>query len=402
MNDKNFRFRGRVFDGEKFLENAEILIDPKEGKFISIEESKNTSELVLDRVPKINDITFLPGLIDAHIHFFGTGTYSVSDWSLTSDVILTINSVNDARNILNAGFTVVRTLGDKVSADMSKAERKGWILAPRIISAHYSLSQTGGNDDLKQLNSELPVDMAQRVAYSYYCDGPWECRKAVRMNVRKGAEVIKLYSSTSFAGGGKIKDELTVEEISAISEESHRVGLKVASHAYGESAQLNSIEGNVDTIEHGLGLTEDVAEKMIKKGLYYVPTLSAYKTHIGEDSYKDEWIKRHFEKEVKIAYEKGIKIVAGTDFVGSEKEPHGQNYKEIVYLSEIIGIKDSLRAATANAAEALGLNNYGRIKKNYIGDIIAIKGDPNKNIDFLNPDNVLLVVKEGKIIKNRL
>jgi len=332
----------------------------------------------------------------------GTGTYSVQDWSLTSDVILTINSINDAKKILMGGFTTVRTLGDKVSADMSKAERKGLILSPRIISAHYSLAETGGDDDLKQLNSELPIDCARQVAYSYFCDGPWECRKAVRLNLRKGAEVTKIYSSSSFAGGGKVKDELTVEEISAISDESHRVGLKVASHAYGESAILNSIEGNVDTIEHGLGLTDDAAEKMVKKKMFYVPTLAAYVSLIGEDPYKDQWIKRHLEKEVKLAFDNGIKIVTGTDYVGSVKEPHGQNYKELVYLSEIIGAENSLQAATSNAADALGLNDRGRIKKNYVADLIAVKGNPLENIELLNPDNVLFVMKEGKIVKNLL
>lgn len=402
MTNKILKFRGRLFDGEKVLENAEILVDSETGKFAAVEESKNKSELVNEKNPIVKNITFLPGLIDAHIHFMGTGTYSVQDWSLTSDVILTINSINDAKKILMGGFTTVRTLGDKVSADMSKAERKGLILSPRIISAHYSLAETGGDDDLKQLNSELPIDCARQVAYSYFCDGPWECRKAVRLNLRKGAEVTKIYSSSSFAGGGKVKDELTVEEISAISDESHRVGLKVASHAYGESAILNSIEGNVDTIEHGLGLTDDAAEKMVKKKMFYVPTLAAYVSLIGEDPYKDQWIKRHLEKEVKLAFDKGIKIVTGTDYVGSVKEPHGQNYKELVYLSEIIGAENSLQAATSNAADALGLNDRGRIKKNYVADLIAVKGNPLENIELLNPDNVLFVMREGKIVKNLL
>ena len=399
---ENLRFRGRLFDGERLIESAEIVVDKDSGRFLSVEESKNKSEMVDGKEPKTQGITFLPGLIDAHIHFMGTGTHSITDWYLTSDVIITINSVNDARNLLMAGFTAVRTLGDKVSADMSKAEKMGILLAPRIISAHYSLAITGGDDDMKQLNSELPVDCAQRLSYSYFCDGPWECRKAVRLNLRKGAEVIKIYSSSSFVGGGKIRDEFTVEEIKAIAEEAHRVGLKVASHAYGESAILNSAEGGADTIEHGLGLTESSAEVLSKKKLYYVPTLAAYAIRRGEDKYRDEWIERHFNKEVKIAFDAGVKIVAGTDYVGESKAPHGQNYKEIVYLSQIIGSIEALKAATSNAAEALGFSDRGRVKSGYIADLIAVKGNPLENPELLNPDNVLFVMKNGKIIKNLL
>jgi imidazolonepropionase-like amidohydrolase len=392
-------YKGRVFDGKELHEMSELSFDSQTGKIDYLEDIKKSNPKNGKKDTKFTDITFLPGLIDTHIHFFGTESYALIDWILTPDIMLAIKSVNDAQKLLQSGFTTVRTLGDKVSLDMSKAEKEGILVGPRIISAGFSLAETGGNDDPKFLS----VENAKDLSYSYYCDGPWECRKAVRMNLRKGAEVIKVYSSRSFVGGGRIKDELTVEELSAIADEAHRAFLKAASHAYGESAIKNSIDSGFDSIEHGLGLTEELAELLKKKNIFYVPTLSAYKK-IREDvnPYRDHMIKNHIDKEVKIAYETGVKIAAGTDYVGSSNEPHGQNYHEIVYLSEVLGNKEALISATSRAAECIGLNDVGQIKKDFMADIIAVKGNPLENPELLKPENVLLVIKKGKVYKNQL
>jgi len=392
-------FKGRVFDGLELFEFAEIEIDEVSGNIQYFEETRKTSPRQRGKIPRIADVTFLPGLIDTHIHFFGTENHSLMDWVLTSDVMLTIKSVKDAESLLNSGFTTVRTMGDKVSLDMSKAEKNNMLYGPRIISSGYSISETGGNDDPKF----LPVERAKEVSYSYYCDGPWECRKAVRMNLRNGAEAIKAYSSRSFVGGGKIKDELTTEELSAVTQEAHRAHMKAASHAYGDSAIQNSIESKFDSIEHGLGLTEDLAERMKKMNIFYVPTLAAYKRMRNDvNEYRDQIIRKHIEKEVKIASDTGVKIATGTDYVGTLDEPHGHNYIEITYLSEVIGNKMALRAATSSAAECLGMENIGRIKKNFLANMIAVKGNPLRDVNALKPENILLVVKGGKVMKNLL
>ncbi len=385
------KYIGRFFDGKELHENAEIEINDSTGTIEYFEDTKNSD-------PRYQDITFLPGLIDVHIHFFGTARNSLLDWVTTSDVLLTIRSINDANNLLLSGFTTVRTLGDKVSLDMSKAEKLGMIKSPRIISAGYSLAITGGNDDPKFFSQEI----AKNVSYSYYCDGPWECKKAVRMNLRNGAEVIKAYASTSFVGGGSIRDELTVEELKAIADESHKALVRAAAHAYGASAIENTIEAGFDTVEHGLGLTEDLADLMAKKGIFYVPTLSAYKIHREDTNpIRDAMIKQHFEKEVKLAQESDVKIATGTDFVGSDLEPHGKNYLEILYLSEIIGSEEALKSATSIAAECLGRNDIGVLEKGRKADIIAVKGNPLKDVSLLRPDNIVLVLKNGKVEKDK-
>jgi len=386
------RYSGRIFDGVSLWENAEIEIDETSGLIEYIEDVKNVEE-------KYKGLTFLPGLIDTHMHFFGTASYSLLDWVTTSDVLLTIRSVNDARRLLNAGFTTVRTMGDKVSLGMSKAEKAGILYSPRIVSSGFSLAETGGNDDPKMLDLET----AARVSYSYYCDGPWECRKAVRKNLRNGAESIKVYASTSFVGGGLIKDELTTEELQAISDEAHRVRLKAASHAYGASAIDNTIEGGFDSVEHGLGLTEEAAEKMLKRKIFYVPILAVYNRKREDvNPYRDEIIKRHLEKEVNIAFNSGVKIATGTDYVGSDNEPHGNNYIEALLLSKYVGPLEALKSATSISAECLGRPELGFLSKGKVADMIAVRGDPTTDISLLRPENIVLVIKNGKVQKKEL
>ncbi|MDP8012280.1 MAG: amidohydrolase family protein [Thermoplasmata archaeon] len=379
--------RGRTFDGQNMIENAEIGINIKSGIIEYVDEINGKNNL---------DITILPGLIDTHIHFFGSESDQLIDWVLTDNVLLTIKSVYDAEALLDAGFTTVRTMGDKVSLGMSKAEKLRILKGPRIISSGYSIAETGGNDDPKFLSHEL----SKEFSYSYYCDSPWECRKAVRMNIRNGAESIKAYSSRSFVGGGKLKTELTVDELSAISDEAHVAHLKAAAHSYGPDAIQNSLDANFDSIEHGLGITEDQAEFMKKKDIFYVPTLSVYRAKVSSNQERNELVKKHFEKDISIAFNAGVKIATGTDFLGTRNEPHGLNASEIIYLSEFTGNIYALKAATSLAAECLGLNNIGFVKKGFQADIISVKGDPLKEITKVRRGNVIFVMKKGEIIKD--
>ncbi len=384
--------KGRVFDGIEMHEFAEMSVNESSGIIEYVDVGRPTSGK--SSGDKGGDLTYLPGFIDTHIHFFGTGTFSLNDWVMTPEVTATINSVNDARNLLDSGFTTVRTMGDKVSIGMSRAEACGILVSPRIISAGFSIAETGGNDDPRN----LPIDFAQRISYSYYCDGPWECRKAVRRNIREGARSIKAYSSGSFAGGGKIKTEFTVEELSAIAEETRAAGLKSSSHAYGREAISNSLQAGFDSIEHGLGLTEDLAEQMRRDGTYYVPTLSVYKRRRSDEtSPMAALVRKHLSDDVSMAVRSGVKIAAGTDFVGSREEPHGENAKEMIYLAETIGSEAALRAGTSEAAKCVGMEDIGLLKKGKVADIIAVKGDPVKQIESIRNDRIRFVMKGGKI-----
>ena len=397
-------FKGRVFDGKDIFEEGWVGIS-QDGKIAEVGEGKfpHTGQNITEG----KDLTILPGLIDAHMHFFGCRYEDIAEWNLISGELASIRSVTDMRNLLMAGFTTVRDLGSKTAVHLAQAEIEGDITGPNVIASGHSLAQTGGNDDLKI----LPLDMSKALSYSYYCDGPWECVSAVRKVIREGGTVIKVYASGGFAAGNRPLPNLTVEELKAIVDEGHRAGVKVTAHAYGEEALNNVIDAGIDSIEHGIGLTEDIAERIRKAGIYYIPTMSVYMAEKDNHGRLDllprirgksrvnrsEIISRHVTKEIEIARDAGLKIVMGTDFVGAENSRHGDNAIEIERLSKFLGPAKALNATTALAADCVGLNNAGRLKKGYSADLVVVKGNPLKDIRRVRKDAVKYVAHGSRI-----
>ncbi len=396
MEKKPVVIKGRMYDGEEFFEKGVVVVNSETGlieaagEMGSVEEPKNASTL------EVANSTIVPGFIDVHMHFFGAKSFDLAEWNTTPAETVAIRSVSDMWNLLSAGFTTVRDLGSKAGTFLSRAERQGEILGPRVISAAKSIAQTGGNDDYRI----LPVEMSKELSYSYYCDSPWDCRKAVRLCLRDGAEVIKVYASGTMSQGGLWKPHLTVEELSAISDEAHRAYVNVTAHAYGEPALTNAIEAGVDSIEHGLELTEKTAEMIRSKGIYYVPTLSVYAARRPDKgTYREKVVLRHFKEEMTIAKERKLKIAAGTDFVGAGENTHGQNAMEMRLLSESLGNLESIKAATSVAADCLGLPDRGRIKVGKTADLVVLKGNPIDSIESTSPEYVLHVFHDGNRIK---
>ena len=379
---------GKIFDGEKVIEKGTVIIEgDKISKVVEGEEIPPNAEVIKGFI--------MPGMVDAHIHFFGVEEDNVLSWNLVNEIDVAIRSTRDMERLLRSGFTLVRDLGSKVAVNLDKLQRKGEIIGPTVIASGYSLAVTGGNDDPK----DLPLDIAQRLSYSFYCDSPWECRKAVRLAIRQGARVIKVYASGAFSQGGVILQGFTLDELKAIVDEAHRNGLKVASHAYGKEAIMNSILAGVDTIEHGLGLDDETAMMIKEKGICYVPTLAAYEVPFPVSPevkpFREELVKRHFTVDMKIATSYNLKIITGTDYVGSKERPHGQNYREALLLSRYMNNIEVLKATTSLASECLGVK-AGYIKEGYVADVIVVKGDPIRNIEDLKPSNILYVFKGGK------
>jgi len=386
--------RGSIFTGDDFIEAGCVVVDQSQGVIVEVGRKGEVNEPQDARLIDIQGSTILPGLIDAHMHFFGSKRYDLMEWVTTPETLVALRSVADMRRLLNAGFTTVRDLGSKASTFLKRAVEEGIIEGPRIVSAAKSLSQTGGNDDA----SILPLDIAERLSYSYYCDGPWECRKAVREVVRDGGDLVKVYASGSFAQGSKVGRQFTVEELKAIVEEAHSAGISVAAHAYGEEALANSIEAGVDSIEHGIGLTPELGKRIHDKGIFYVPTLSAYlamKPTTNQE--RNRLTKRHLTEDMNIAKQFHLKVVAGTDYVGCDTEPHGENYREIVNLAKHLGNKEALIAATSRAADCLGLENSGLVKPGYDADLVIAKGNPIEDPENLSPRNILHVMRKGRI-----
>lgn len=385
--------RGHIFTGDDFIENGCVVIDQSKGVITEAGPESEVKEPKDVRRIDIEGSTILPGLIDAHMHFFGSKKQDIVEWLTTPETLVALRSVADARKLLRAGFTAVRDLGSKAGPYLRRAVEEGMIEGPRIVQAAKSLSQTGGNDDV----SILPIEISERLSYSYYCDGPWECRKAVRKVVRDGGELVKVYASGSMSQGTNIRRQFTQEELKAIVDEAASVGMKVAAHAYGEEALTNSVKAGVHSIEHGIGLTPEIAQEMQRRGVFYVPTLSAYMAAKPAIEQHVKLTQRHLSKDLELAKKFKLKIVAGSDFVGSDIEPHGENYLEIVNLAKYIGNREALIAATSRAADCLGLENSGWVKPGYEANLVVVRENPIEDPKNLAPDHILHVIRSGQV-----
>ncbi len=390
--------KGRAFDGKELHRAAVLTIDTDAGVITGFGERGSVEEGRGAKVIKRDDATILPGLIDAHLHFYSSKGEGVTSWASVPDTLAVLRAAHDLGTLLRAGFTTVRELGTKGGVHLSQAVEEGAVEGPTIVSCSRALSQTGGDDDPPSFS----LGIAQRLAsYTYFCDGPWDCRRAVRKVVRDGGSVVKLYASGAFSRGTKVRQNFTLDEVRAIVNESHRAGLKVAAHAYGEDALLTVIEAGVDSIEHGLGLTPRTVKAIAEKGIYYVPTLTTYMAVGMVQSHsnraRDEMVKRHFTYDMAAAKEHKLKVVTGSDIVGDSKRPHGRNYLEIVEEARYLGNREALEAATSRAAACLDLQDRGLLRKGCRADVIVVKGNPADDLESLAPENIIYVIKSGRL-----
>ena len=404
---QNLVLRGNVFNGDDYFEDEVVIVDQENGKIANIGRN---GEVDMPRDAKVlggPGLTIIPGLIDSHVHFFGSKAYDLMAWVTAPETLVALRSVAQLRKLLMAGFTTVRDMGSKGGAHLARAITEGVIEGPSLLSCARSLGQTGGDDD----PTTLPLHIANELSYSYYCDGPWECRKAVRKVVRDGADFVKVYTATGStiepftAPWFHLRRQFTVEELEAIVDEAHAVGLKVAGHAIGEDSMRNVVEAGVDSIEHGMALTAEIAQEIKRKEIYFTPTLSVLLTNPSLSSFVKEtekpdtlYVRRHVTTDMQLAKEYGLKVVCGTDFGGTDEQPHGQNYQEIVSLANYLGNKEALVAATSRAAECCGLQDKGRIRKGFVADIIIVRGNPLNDIEALAPVNIVNVIKRGQLI----
>ena len=387
-------FRGRAFDGKNLHQSAVVKIDTDRGVITGLGERGELEESRGAKRLELEGTTILPGLIDAHVHFYSSKDEGVTSWASVPDTLAVLRGAGDLRRLLYSGFTAVRELGTKGGVHLAQAVAEGSIEGPEVISCSRALAQTGEDDD----PPAFPLEIAQQLAsYTYFCDGPWECRRAVRKVARDGGKVVKFYASGAFSRGGRIKPNFTKEEIHAIVDESRRLDLKVAAHAYGEEALGNVVEAGVDSIEHGLGLTPRIASEVAKKGIYYLPTLVTYSHPTYKNRY-NELVKRHLSEDMEVAKEHGVKVVMGSDIVGDAARPHGRNYEEIAAEAKFLGNREALVAATSRAADCVGLESSGMLGEGLRADAVIVRGNPIADIEALAPENVLFVIRSGKLL----
>jgi imidazolonepropionase-like amidohydrolase len=417
------------------LVNA-IIIDPVEGQLmkgasvtieggliteISFEEgSQLPQQSSTGHEPTVIDLqgTYLcPGLIDAHVHVTATpgeiglkGTYKNISASMNH-----YRTTFLVKEMLLRGFTTARDCGG-ADAALKEAIAEWLIPGPRLLISGHALSQTGGHGDQRDAHADDDPTTkccgGHKPGIGRICDGVTECMAAVRDEMRKGADFIKI-----MAGGGvssKLNNlghsQFLPEEISAITRTAKSFDTYVTAHAYSNRAMRHAVENGAVGIEHGNFLDQETAKFLAEKKVYFTPTLATYSTLMippfdqyisGTSKTKNAMVMRSGLESLKIAEEAGVAICFGSDLMAGMQRFQSN---EFTIRANVLSSLSILQSATVNPARMMGLENeIGRIACGLSADIVVLKKNPLEDVTILDDrDNILAVIKEGRVAKSCL
>ena len=391
----------RIIDGRGGapIEHAALTI--VDGRIGAIGEASG------NRPPEAIDLrgrTLLPGLIDAHAHVTSDTERSPGfglpprkhGTDAPPDALRWFILAKTARAFLGAGITSVRDVGsyDTEAIVLKQAIELGLVDGPRLLSCGRILSATSPG-------SRMFGTMYREA------DGPWEMRKAVREQIRDGADYIKIMAT----GARSVEREdpepaqMTAEEVVAVVEEAHRIGSRVAAHAEGRAGTRIAIAAGVDTIEHGLALhrAPELLDVMAERGIVLVPTLTTF--HDLAERFADDFAPRLVEQAKRQAEEAARTLVAARDAgvtiaLGYDSGPPGASANELVRMADAgLGAGGAIRAATAGAAAALGLADVGTVEAGKVADLLVVDGDPLERPSILvEPERLRLVIQAGRVV----
>jgi imidazolonepropionase-like amidohydrolase len=393
---------GKVIDVHNGNEAADQTIVVTGDRISAITATSATKAQAGDHEIDLRGLTVLPGLIDVHTHLTGDTNFDPYAELTTTPVREALIGVRNAKTTLEAGFTSVRNVGAGGYSDVALRDEinAGHIEGPHMEVSGPPLGITGGHCDDNLLPFEYHIS-AEGVA-----DGVEAVQHKVRETIKYGADLIKICATGGVLSKGDDPQaaQYTLEEMKAIVADAHRLGRKVAAHAHGAQGILWASEAGVDSIEHGSYMNEEDIAMMKQHGTYFVPT-----------AYLIDWMQEHghlpaiytqkmrdvsmVEKaNAKRAIAEGVKVALGTD---AAVYPHGLNAHELdVYVNQF-GMKPlaALQTGTLNAADLMGwTGRAGSLDAGKWADIIAVKGDPLKDITLL--ENVAFVMKSGVVYKN--
>lgn len=363
-------------------------------------------------VVDLRDRFVLPGLIDSHVHLTSdragqTGFLAGFTDSLPARAY---EAAGNARDTLMAGFTTVRNLGDSggVTLALRDATARHEVAGPRIIDAATSISTTSGHMDARlSLSDEWRELMGEP---DNVCNGVESCREAVRIQVGRGADVIKIATTAGVNSriGAGLGAQMFEDEARALIETAHLYGKKVAVHAHGADGIDLALRLGADSIEHGTIFDDNTIRLFRESGAYYVPTLSTvngYRTRLAADpnAYPPEvlpkilWRIEITGRSLQAAYPAGVRIAFGTD---AGVSLHGRNADEFELMVQYgMTPMAAIQAATVNAADLLGLSEeVGSLEPGKRADLIAVEGDPLADVTVLK--SVGFVMRDGRVYRH--
>jgi imidazolonepropionase-like amidohydrolase len=395
----------RIFDSTTGRISAPGLVVVANGKIESVGGAVPAGAELID----LGDATLMPGFIDAHTHLtmdFNPDYNGAMLKGLQMTIAeRSIRATVNARKTLMAGFTTVRDVGssDFVDVGMRNAINSGIVPGPRMLVAVHALGATGGHCD-DQDSFRYGIFGHETGVEEGVIDTPDDARRAVRFNIKYGADVIKTCASGGVLSPTDDVDvpQLSQGELNALVDEAHTLRRKTAAHAHGAEAAKRAIRAGIDSIEHGTFLDDEALRMMHDHGTFLVPTLT---TRVGlkESKFppaveaKAEAAVKQQDALVKRAVALGVKIALGTD---AAVFPHGENALEFTFMAaDGLSNAQSLMAGTSAGAELLGLaDKVGSLKAGMMADIVAVPGNPVDDIKVTQ--QVILVMKGGVIYRN--
>jgi imidazolonepropionase-like amidohydrolase len=395
--------------------SAAHLVDVRSGKVVDhplvvIEDGRISSVTSGGSAPAgvrrvdLPGLTLLPGLIDMHVHLTAEPKIGGYNGLLYTDAFWSVVGVPHALATIRAGFTSVRNVGSEDFGDVGlrQAIDDGYIPGPRITAATYAIGATGGHCD----ETYLPPSLDKK--WPSVADGPEGLREKVRWVHKYGAQVIKIcatggvFDHGTSAGG----QQLTYEEMKAVVDEAHQLGLRVAAHAHGADGIRDAIRAGVNTIEHA-SLIDDEGIRLAKeKGAWL--SMDIYNTDytqaegkkngvLEENLRKDRELGQAQRDNFRKAVKAGVKMIFGTD---AGIYPHGDNARQFRIMVQYgMTPLQAIQAATVTAAEALDkAPDVGTLEPGRYGDLIGVTGDPLADVTVL--EHVAFVMKGGQVIKD--
>lgn len=377
-------------------------------KIIDVTKGYTTAQST-DKIINLKNAIVMPGLMDMHVHMeTETKKGGAVEAFGKNPADYAFESVGYANKTLMAGFTTVRDLGGSgVNVALRNAVNKRLIVGPRIYTAGKSIATTGGHAD--PTNGYRKNIMGDPGPADGVINGADDARKAVRQRYKDGSDLIKITATAGVLSQAKDASgaQFTDEELKAIIETAKDYGFTVAAHAHGAEGMKRAIRAGITSIEHGTYMDDEAIALFKKHGTYYVPTIIAGKS-TGDSAkipgyYSEIVTPKALAVGPKIqstfakAYSEGVKIAFGTD---AGVYAHGKNGKEFFYMVEAgMPPMEALRSATIAGADLLRVSDIlGTIEKGKLADIIAVNGDPIKDITVM--EKVSFVMKDGVVYKN--
>jgi imidazolonepropionase-like amidohydrolase len=388
----------RMLDVEsgRIIRDARVVV---EGHNIS---AVNPSAIPADaRVIDLGDVTLMPGFIDTHTHLAGElGPNMLLRPVMETELDAAYRATKNAWTTVNAGFTTVRDFGGAVTVALARAVERGDVVGPHVIPSRNTIGVTGGHCDV----TGYAPGILERSVEDGIADGPWDVVRAVRYQIKHGAQVIKTCATAGVLSleGPVGAQQYTEEELRAMVEEAARHGIKVAAHAHGTEGIKAAVRAGVASIEHGSMLDDEAIALMKQRGTYLVPT--TYLADRINMSVLPPLIRRKAETIIPLARESlrkaiasGVKVAFGTD---AAVFPHGENAKEFaVYTKLGMTPLAAIRSATIGAADLLGRTDRGVIAAGKLADLVAVTGNPLE--DITATERVRFVMVAGKVVRGQ-